>query len=104
MLLRRSKEAADQDQKERGIEFDEYLETIDRGINNDGEEANVDLNFATLQPTENNLLQGALAFPGITTNSLSSLRFTRNPPLHGTRFTPNSLVKTWVRELRAFKD
>jgi hypothetical protein len=27
MLLRRSKEAADQDRKERGIEFDDYLET-----------------------------------------------------------------------------
>jgi hypothetical protein len=24
--------------------------------------------------------------------------------LHGARFTPSSLVKTWVRELKAFKD
>jgi hypothetical protein len=104
MLLRRSKEAADQDRKERGIEFDDYLETIDHEIYNDGEEANVDFNFATLQPTESNLLQAALAFPGITTSGFSSLRFCRNPPLHGALFTPSSLVKTWVRELRAFKD
>jgi hypothetical protein len=48
MLLRRSKEAADQDRKERGIEFDDYLETIDHEIYNDDEEANADFNFATL--------------------------------------------------------
>jgi hypothetical protein len=104
MLLRRSKEAADQDRKERGIEFDDYLETIDHETYNDDEEANVDFNFATLQPTESNLLQAALSFPGITTSTLSSLRFSRNPPSHGARFTPSSLVKTWVRELKAFKD
>jgi hypothetical protein len=104
MLLRRSKEAADQDRKERGIEFDDYLEAMDQDVYNNDDEANLDFDFATLQPTESSLLQAALAFPGITTSSLSSLRFPRNPPLHGARFTPSSLVKTWVRELKAFKD
>ena len=32
MLLRRSKEAADQDRKERGIEFDDYLEAVDHDV------------------------------------------------------------------------
>jgi hypothetical protein len=104
MLLRRSKEAADQDRKERGIEFDDYLETIDHEMYNDDEEINMDFNFATLQPTESNLLQAALAFPGINASSLSSLRFSRSPLWHGARFTPGSLVKTWARELKAFKD
>ena len=62
------------------------------------------MDFATLRPTESNLLQAALAFPGITTDSLSSLRFSRNPLLLGPRFSPASLVKTWVKELKAFKD
>jgi hypothetical protein len=104
VLLRRSKEAADQDRKERGVEFDDYLETIDHEIYNDEEEANIELNFATLQLTEINLLQAALEFPGITSSGLSSLRFTRNLQFHGARFMPTSLVKTWGRELKAFKD
>lgn len=62
------------------------------------------MDFATLRPTESNLLQAALAFPGITADSLSSLRFSRNPLLLGPRFSPASLVKTWVKELKAFKD
>jgi hypothetical protein len=45
-----------------------------------------------------------MAFPGIATSSLSSLCFFRKPLLHSARFTPSSLVKTWVRELKAFKD
>ena len=48
MLLRRSKEAADQDRKERGIEFDDYLEAMDQDVYNNDEEANVDFDFATL--------------------------------------------------------
>jgi hypothetical protein len=35
ILLRRSKEAADQDRKERGIEFDDYLEAMDQDVYND---------------------------------------------------------------------
>jgi hypothetical protein len=104
MFLRRSKEAADQDRKERGIEFDDYLEAMDQDVYNDDEEANVDFDFATLQPTESNLLQAALAFPGIATSNFASLRFSPNPPLLSARFTPSSLVKTWIRELKAFKD
>ena len=104
VLLRRSKEAADQDRKERGIEFDDYLEAVDHGVYIDDEEANVDMDFATLRPTESNLLQAALAFPGITTDSLSSLRFSRNPRLLGAHFTSAGLVKIWSRELKAFKD
>lgn len=104
MLLRRSKEAADQDRKERGIEFDDYLEAMDQDVYNNDEEANVDFDFATLQPTESNLLHAALAFPGIATGGVSSLRFLVNPVLLGPRFSPISLVKTWVKELKAFKD
>jgi hypothetical protein len=104
VLLRRSKEAADQDRKERGIEFDDYLEAVDHDVYTEDEEVNVDMDFAILRPTESNLLQAALAFPGITTDGLSSLRFSRNPWLLGTHFTPAALVKTWSRELKAFKD
>jgi hypothetical protein len=104
VLLRRSKEAADQDRKERGIEFDDYLEAVDHDVYTEDEEVNVDMDFAMLRPTESNLLQLALAFPGITTDNLSSLRFFRNPRLLGAHFTPAALVKTWSRELKAFKD
>ena len=104
MLLRQSKEAADQDRKERGIEFDNYLETVDQDLYNDDEEANISVDFATLHPTNNNLLQAALAFPSISDNSVSSLRMLLNPPLLGLRFHANSVVKTWVKELRAYKD
>jgi hypothetical protein len=104
MLLRRSKEAADQDRKERGIEFDDYLETVDQDPYNDDEEANTDVDFATLHPTDNNLLQAALAFPSIGNNSVSSLRMLLNPLLLGPRFYANSVVKTWVKELRAYND
>ena len=104
MLLRRSKEAADQDKKERGIEFDDYLEAVDHDVYTEDEEVNVDMDFAMLRPTESNLLQAALAFLGIATDSLSLLRFSRNPRLLGAHFTPAALVKTWSRELKAFKD
>jgi hypothetical protein len=93
MLLRRSKEAADQDQKERGIEFDDYLETMDHDLYDDDEEANIGIDFDTLHPIENNLLQAA-AFPGISDNSISSLRILLNPPLLGLRFYTSSVVKT----------
>ena len=45
-----------------------------------------------------------MAFPGVTTDGLSTLRFSRNPQLLGAHFTPAALVKTWSRELKAFKD
>jgi hypothetical protein len=51
LLLRQSKEAADKDRKERGIEFNDYLETTDHNIYNDEEEINIDIDFATLLPT-----------------------------------------------------
>ena len=104
VLLRWSKEAADQDRKKRGIEFDDYLEAADHDVYTRDKEVNVDIDFAMLQPTESNLLQATLAFPGIVTDSLSSLRFSRNPRLMGAHFTPAALVKTWSRELKAFKD
>jgi hypothetical protein len=62
------------------------------------------MDFAILRPTESNLLQAALAFPGITTDSFSSLRFSRNCRFLGAHLTPAALVKTWFRELTAFKD
>jgi hypothetical protein len=63
----------------------------------------VDFDFATLQPTESNLLQAALAFPGIATGGVSSLRYLLHPQLLGPRFSPISLAKTWAKELKAFK-
>jgi hypothetical protein len=55
VLLRRSKEAADQDRKERGIEFNDYLKAVDHDYTKN-EEVNVDIDFAMLRPTESNLL------------------------------------------------
>jgi hypothetical protein len=104
ILLRRSKEAADQDRKERGIEFDDYLETIEHDVYDDDEEANIGIDFDTLHLTENNLLQAALAFPGISDNGISSLRTLLNPPLLGPRLYTSTIVKTWAKELRAYKD
>lgn len=104
VLLRRSKEAADRDRKERGIEFDDYLEAVDHDVYAGDQEVNVEMDFAMLQPTESNLLQAAMAFPGITADSLSSLRVSRNPRLLGAHFTPAALVKIWSKELKAFKD
>jgi hypothetical protein len=64
----------------------------------------VDFDFTTLQPIESSLLQAALAFPGITTSGVSSLRYLLSPLLLGPRFSPISLAKTWAKELKAFKD
>jgi len=105
MLLRRSKEAADQDRKERGIEFDDYLEAMDQDVYNNDEETNVDFDFTTLQPMESSLLHAALAFPGIAAGGdVSSLQYLLHPQLIGTRFSPISLAKTWAKKLKAFKD
>ena len=104
VLLRRSKEAADQDRKERGIEFDDYLEAVDHDVYTEDQEVNVDMDFAMLQPTESSLLQAAMAFPGITADSFSSLRVSRNPRLLGAHSRPAALVKIWSKELKAFKD
>ncbi|KFY27131.1 hypothetical protein V491_01016 [Pseudogymnoascus sp. VKM F-3775] len=86
--------------KERGIEFDDYLEVVDHNVYMEDEEVNVDMDFAMLRPTESNLLQAALAFLGIATDGLSSLPFSCNPRLLGAHFTPAALVKTWFRELK----
>jgi len=94
VLLRRSKEAADQDKKERGIEFDKYLKAVDYKVYNKDEEANINIDFTTLRPTDSNLLYAALAFPRIATNGLSTLRFSRNPKLLSAHFTPAALAKT----------
>jgi hypothetical protein len=66
---------------------------VDREIYNDDEEASIDVDFATLHPTDNSLLQAALAFPGIGDNGVSSLRILLNPPLLGPRFHANSVFK-----------
>jgi hypothetical protein len=71
LLLRRSKEAADKDRKERGIEFNDYLETTDHNIYNDEEEINIDIDFATLLPTQHHLLQAALDVRGDKTTALA---------------------------------
>ena len=64
LLLRRSKEAADKDRKERGIDFNDYLETMDQNIHNDDDEVNIDIDFGTLHPTPHHLLQAALDVRG----------------------------------------
>ena len=51
LLLRRSKEATNKDQKERGIEFNDYLESADYNTYNNDKEVNIDLDFAILLPT-----------------------------------------------------
>jgi hypothetical protein len=80
------------------------LEAVDHDVYTEVEEVNVDIDFAMLQPTESNLLQAALAIPGIATDSLSSLRISRNPRLLGAHFTPAALAKTWSRELKDLED
>ena len=66
MLLRRSKEAADRDRKERGIEFNEYLEAADENLYDNEDQTTIDLDFAALLPTQHNLLQAALEIRGIS--------------------------------------
>jgi hypothetical protein len=99
VLLRQSKEAANRDKKERGIEFNDYLEAVDHDVYTEDEEVNVDMDFAMLRPTKSNLLQATLAFLSIAINSLSLLRFPRNPRLFSAHFVPAALVKTWSKEL-----
>jgi capsid protein len=56
VLFRRSKEAIDQNKKERGIEFDDYLKAVDYNVYTEDEEVNIDIDFIILRPTESNLL------------------------------------------------
>ncbi|KFY67930.1 hypothetical protein V496_01338 [Pseudogymnoascus sp. VKM F-4515 (FW-2607)] len=49
-------------QKERSIEFDDYLKVVDHNVYTEDKEVNVDMDFAMLRLTESNLLQAALAF------------------------------------------
>ena len=48
MLLRRSKEAANWDRKEHGIEFNNYLEAVDHNVYTEDKEVNVNMDFAIL--------------------------------------------------------
>jgi PIF1-like helicase/helitron helicase-like protein len=99
LLLRRSKEAADKDRKERGIEFKDYLETSDHNTYNDEEEINIDLDFATLLPTQHHLLQAALDVRGDVNHGTSRLRVLLNRLNTGTHFCDSAMVKTWAKEL-----
>lgn len=101
LLLRRSKEAADKDRKERGIELNDYLETTDYNIYNDEEEVNVDLNFAALLPTQHHLLHAALDVRGDINHGTSKLRVLLNPLNTGTRFCDSAMVKAWGKELQS---
>ncbi len=100
LLLRRSKEAADKDRKERGIEFNDYLETTDHNIYNDEEEANIDLDFATLLPTQHHLLQAALDVRGDINHGTSRLRVLIKPLNTSTHFCDSTMVKAWGKELQ----
>lgn len=99
LLLRRSKEAADKDRKERGIEFNDYLETTDHNTCNNEEDINIDLDFATLLPTQHHLLQAALDIRGDINHGTSRLRVLLNPLNTGTHFCESSMVKIWAKEL-----
>ena len=101
LLLRRSKEAADKDRKERGIEFNDYLETTDHNIYNDEEEINIDIDFATLLPTQHHLLQAALDVRGDINHGTSRLRVLLNPLNTRTHFCSSATVKKWAKELHA---
>ena len=104
MLLRRSKEAADRDRKERGVEFNEYLETADDNLYNENEDTVVDLDFAELHPTQYSLLQAALNVRGITIQGTSDLRYLINPLDTGTRFHDADTIITWDTEHKVQKE
>jgi hypothetical protein len=104
MLLRRSKEAADQDRKERGIEFNDYLETADDNLYNNDEDTDLDLDFAALHPTQHSLLQAALNVRGITIQGISDLRYLINPLNIGTRFHDGATITTWHTEHKTQKE
>ena len=86
LLLRRSKEAANKDRKERGIKFNDYLETTDYNTYNDKEDVNIDIDFATLLPTQHHLLQAALDVRGDVNHGTSRLRVLLNPLNTSTHF------------------
>jgi hypothetical protein len=100
LLLRRSKEAADKDRKERGIEFDDYLETASHDICNDEKEVNIDLDFSALLPTQHHLLQAALDVRGDINHGIGRLRVLLNPLSTGAHFCSSAMVKAWSKELR----
>ena len=56
LLLCRSKEAADNDRKEQGIDFDDYLEAKDQNTYNNEEVTNIDLDFSLLLLIQYHLL------------------------------------------------
>jgi hypothetical protein len=104
LLLRRSKEAADKDRKERGIEFNDYLETADHNICSEDEEANIDIDFATLLPTKHHLLQAAMDVRGDIDHGTSRLRVMLHPLNTGIHFCDNATIKTWGKELQSYSE
>ncbi|KAH8799116.1 hypothetical protein F5884DRAFT_758603 [Xylogone sp. PMI_703] len=104
LLLRRSKEAADKDRKERGIEFNDYLETTDHNTYNDEEDVNIDLDFATLLPTQHHLLQAALDVRGDVNHGTNRLRVLLDPLNTSTHFCESAMVKAWGKELQSYSE
>ncbi len=104
LLLRRSKEAADKDRRERGIEFNDYLETTDLNVYNDEEDVNIDLDFTTLLPTQHHLLQAALDVRGDVDHGTSKLRVLLHPLNTSTHLCSSDLVKAWAKELQAYSE
>ncbi|PVH71315.1 hypothetical protein DL98DRAFT_615652 [Cadophora sp. DSE1049] len=100
LLLRRSKEAADKDRKERGIEFNDYLETSDDGTYNGDEVNNIDLDFSALLPIQHHLLQAALDVRGHVSHGSSRLRILPRPVNASTQFCDSAMVKAWGKELQ----
>jgi hypothetical protein len=93
LLLRRSKEAANKDRRERGVEFNDYLETTDLNVYNNKEDVNIDLNFTTLLPTQHHLLQAALDVRGNVDHGTSKLRVLLHPLNTSTHLCSSDLVK-----------
>jgi hypothetical protein len=103
LLLRRSKEAADKDRRERGIEINDYLETTDYNIYNE-EEVDIDFDFTTLLPTQQHLLQAALDVRGDVDHGPSKLRVLLNPLNTGAQFCDSALIKMWGKELQTHSE
>jgi hypothetical protein len=94
------KQGADRDRREQGIEFNNYLETID--IHDAKDEVNIDFDFITLQPTQKHLLQAALDIRGSVDHSTGRLQILQYLVGMGTYLCNSDMVKTQGRELQAY--
>ncbi|KAG4414241.1 hypothetical protein IFR04_012613 [Cadophora malorum] len=102
LLLRRSKEAADNDRKERGIQFNDYLETLQDSTCNDERLVNIDLDFSALLPTQYHLLQAALDVRGDVIDGSSRLQVLPRPVDTGTQFCNSATLLVSIMKSATF--